>query len=124
MWGAGVIMYALLMGRQPFLEANDSVQELCEKIINQDIDFSNPMQQFSMQAKDLILNLLCKSHKKRITPSQALQHEWISIMKLKCLYEIDQLTERRGSFSEDSSNSLFAIDSQLVMAKSESICYL
>ncbi|CAD8049497.1 unnamed protein product [Paramecium primaurelia] len=75
-WSLGCIMYVLLCGEPPFFSNNLKVLE--EKIQTKDIQFKeNSWQQISNEAKMLVIRLLDKNPKKRITCAQALSSPWI-----------------------------------------------
>jgi len=77
MWSAGVILYILLCGDPPFYGKTD--EEVMKLILNSEPDYVNGEWQYvSEEAKDLTKKLLEKNVKKRITPSQALKHPFIT----------------------------------------------
>jgi len=76
MWSIGVIMYIVLCGYQPFVD--DDQQMLFKKIRNGAFEYHDRYwSSVSDQAKDLISGLLTTSPKRRLTASQALEHDWI-----------------------------------------------
>lgn len=75
-WGAGVILYALICGTLPFSGADD--EEIEKKIIRCKIDLNNGVWAgVSKECKDLVTKLLEKNPKSRPTANQALSHPWI-----------------------------------------------
>lgn len=80
MWSAGVVLYTMLCGYQPF--QSDNVHELIELIKEAKYEFHpDPWDNISAQAKDLIKRLLDVNLKTRFSPFQALTHPWIANVK-------------------------------------------
>lgn len=77
MWSAGVVLYTMLCGYQPFQA--DRVNDLIEKIKEANYDLtSEAWTGVSQQAKDLLKCLLTVDFKARYSPFQALMHPWIA----------------------------------------------
>eukprot|EP00178_Gracilaria_changii_P014627 TRINITY_DN41129_c0_g1_i1.p1 TRINITY_DN41129_c0_g1~~TRINITY_DN41129_c0_g1_i1.p1 ORF type:complete len:294 (-),score=28.84 TRINITY_DN41129_c0_g1_i1:50-931(-) len=77
MWSIGVITYLLLCGFPPFY--GDSLPQLFEIIMKGSFDFPAPYwNNISSEAKDFIKKLLSVNPQSRLTPSQALQHPWLT----------------------------------------------
>lgn len=75
-WSAGVILYILLSGVPPFW--GETEKAIFDAILEGEIDFaSEPWPSISNSAKDLIRKMLTHDPKKRITPSEVLEHPWI-----------------------------------------------
>ncbi|EXB50311.1 Calcium-dependent protein kinase 9 [Morus notabilis] len=75
-WSAGVILYILLSGVPPFWAETE--KGIFDAILQGEIDFvSDPWPSISSSAKDLICKMLKQDPKKRITPSDVLEHPWI-----------------------------------------------
>lgn len=75
MWSAGCILYILLCGYPPFYGDDD--QEILRMVKKGDFDFDGEeWEDVSNDAKDLIKKLICKPER-RLTASEALQHNWI-----------------------------------------------
>lgn len=81
-WSAGVIMYTLLTGYPPF-QARSQIELL--KIVKTGVYCKeiNEYQILSVEAKDLIANLMTLDHKKRITAKDALKHRWFTKTQAK-----------------------------------------
>ena len=78
-WSIGVILYILLSGEPPFNGETD--QEIVEKIRQGEFELEGDMwDQVSPEAKDLILNMLCKENV-RLTAADAFQHQWFEFTR-------------------------------------------
>lgn len=76
MWSLGVVLYAMLSGREPFKARTRA--ELADKICNSRYSFPEKhWRQISHQAKSLVEGLLVVDPTKRYTPKQVLAHPWI-----------------------------------------------
>ena len=75
LWSLGVIFYELLTGKTPFTASNHA--ELLENIENKKIYFPSHIK-ISHSARDLLIGLLNKDSKKRITWRELFNHEWLS----------------------------------------------
>jgi len=75
-WSLGAIMYILLCGAPPFYGDTDA--EVLKKVRRGKYDFDmSAWEDVSMDAKDLINNLLVIDPKKRFTVEKALHHPWV-----------------------------------------------
>ena len=91
MWSAGVVLYTMLCGYQPFQAEQffnplkfeyvliNSVQDLIEMIKEGKYEFPpDPWDKISKEAKDLVKNCLTVNTFKRFDPWRALTHPWVS----------------------------------------------
>ena len=80
-WSLGVILYIILSGYAPF--GGETDDEIEDKIIDVDYDFDDHIwEDVSDSAKDLI-SLMIAEETERITPKEALQHEWFTEVSIK-----------------------------------------
>jgi len=78
MWSSGVILYVLLSGYPPFY--SEDLNDLLHLIMEGDYFFHSPYwDDISLEAKDLIKNLLVLDPRKRLTATEVLQHDWFKI---------------------------------------------
>lgn len=77
-WGLGVVLYHLLVGRAPF-EANtaegEAIKSTFTNIVKKDHELPTYL---SWEAKDLIDRLLCKNQNQRIKLDEVIGHSFIS----------------------------------------------
>ena len=111
-WSAGVTLYYILGGIQPF-RAN-SIKDLEKKVIKGEFD---PIENVSEDANDLIKLMLKTDPKKRITINKILTHPWLSNIKtehrkklnlftdaekiLLCKFDVDYLTSEKEDLIEN-----------------------
>lgn len=75
MWGIGVVLYIMLGGVPPFGEENGS---LYEDILQGRYDFDVPAwSAVSLEAKDMVKQLMTVNSRERLTIKQALHHPWL-----------------------------------------------
>ncbi|GJP50966.1 hypothetical protein CLOM_g10121 [Closterium sp. NIES-68] len=75
-WSLGVVLYALLSGRLPFLAQTDS--ELAELICQGEVDLEeDPWHEVGGDAKRLLLRLLVLSPESRAAPCDVLDDPWL-----------------------------------------------
>ncbi|CAI8008489.1 Death-associated protein kinase 3, partial [Geodia barretti] len=78
MWSVGVLTYVLLGGTSPFFSENAVM--VVDRIKEARYDFyGEQFEQISTEAKEFISALLQKSPEYRMSASQALQHDWITV---------------------------------------------
>ena len=75
MWSCGILIYILLFGIPPF--SGKTKEELLESIANYDIENDFLMNEFSIEVKFLIKNLLKVNPDERLTSKTCLNDPWI-----------------------------------------------
>jgi serine/threonine protein kinase len=91
MWAMGVIIFSLLCGRHPF-DGGNNQQRLFNKIQTCDYDFSpdSIWSKVSSECVDLIEKLLSPCVQKRLSPEQALKHDWFDSINNQTVDVINQ----------------------------------
>lgn len=75
-WSAGVILYILLSGMPPFWGKTKS--RIFDAVRAADLRFpSDPWDQLSGSAEELIRGMLCRDPSQRLTAQEVLDHSWI-----------------------------------------------
>jgi serine/threonine protein kinase len=87
-WSAGVTLYYMLGGVQPF-KAN-SIKELEKNIKKGDF---KPLEEVSSEANNLIKGMLQVNPKKRLTVDEILNHPWLSKVDLNQRQKLNLFTE-------------------------------
>ncbi len=86
MWSAGCVLYTILCGYQPFYQ--QYVSDLIESIKEGRFDLSSEVWSFvSQEAKNLIRILLDVNPEMRLSPSDALHHDWFQEYKYPTIIE-------------------------------------
>ncbi|CAD7700435.1 unnamed protein product [Ostreobium quekettii] len=79
MWAAGVTLYCMLAGKQPFRGGGADSEVMLQRIVHADYEFDGPLWDgISESAKDLISSLLVCDSNKRLTAEAALKHPWLA----------------------------------------------
>lgn len=79
-WAAGVIAYVLLCGFPPFVSPENDQEELFDQILTGTFEFSSPaFDDVSLEAKQLIVQMLQVDSDQRISARQVLDHSWVSV---------------------------------------------
>mmetsp|Transcript_12722 Transcript_12722/g.38367 ORF Transcript_12722/g.38367 Transcript_12722/m.38367 type:complete len:528 (-) Transcript_12722:1419-3002(-) len=114
LWSLGVILYILLSGMPPFY--GDTEEQIFKMILRGQVDMqSAPWPTISPQAKNLVLQLLMRDPTKRLTASQALQHEWLREQEVLSDAPLDSVVVTR--IQQFAANSRFKKAAIGVMAK-------
>ncbi|XP_078161008.1 phosphoenolpyruvate carboxylase-related kinase 1 isoform X2 [Carex rostrata] len=103
-WSAGVILYILLSGMPPFWGKTKS--KIFESIKSNELQFpSDPWDQVSVPAKELISGMLKRNPRQRLHPKEVLDHPWITEhcnqppAPCNQLYGTNLMQQEIGSFS-------------------------
>ena len=87
-WSAGVTLYYILSGIQPF-RAN-SIKDLEKKVIIGDFE---PLEEVSNEANDLIKLMLKTDPSKRISEDKILNHPWLANIKTEMREKLNLFTD-------------------------------
>lgn len=91
MWAAGVILYILLCGFPPFVSPDNEQEELFERILSGQYEFTSPYwDNISDSAKMLISNMLQAQPELRFSAEDVLDHPWLTVTLFSC-YENDRI---------------------------------
>ncbi|XP_071563866.1 serine/threonine-protein kinase zyg-8 isoform X1 [Temnothorax nylanderi] len=78
-WAAGVILYILLCGFPPFVSLDNEQEELFERILSGQYEFTSPYwDTISDSAKQLISNMLQAQPELRFSAEDVLDHPWLA----------------------------------------------
>ncbi|XP_012537295.1 serine/threonine-protein kinase GD17699 isoform X2 [Monomorium pharaonis] len=78
-WAAGVILYILLCGFPPFVSVDNEQEELFERILSGQYEFTSPYwDTISDSAKQLISNMLQAQPELRFSAEDVLDHPWLA----------------------------------------------
>jgi len=79
-WAAGVILYILLCGFPPFVSPENEQEELFERILSGQYEFTSPYwDTVSDSAKQLISNMLQAQPELRFSAEDVLDHPWLAV---------------------------------------------
>lgn len=82
LWSFGILLYLILSGSYPF--SGETRPEVFDRIQYDEPKFKGKSwSNISYEAKDLIVQMLEKNPKKRITAEKALEHPWIQMHRKK-----------------------------------------
>eukprot|EP01017_Pseudomicrothorax_dubius_P026307 TRINITY_DN2923_c0_g1_i2.p1 TRINITY_DN2923_c0_g1~~TRINITY_DN2923_c0_g1_i2.p1 ORF type:complete len:358 (-),score=52.97 TRINITY_DN2923_c0_g1_i2:178-1251(-) len=99
MWSAGVVLYTMLGGCQPF--ASEFAKELVDQIVAGEYSFpDDPWRYISNEAKSLIKACLQKNPEERVVPLEALKHQWMKILELNVSKHVDISRYLRASLDK------------------------
>jgi calcium-dependent protein kinase len=81
MWSVGCVLYEMLCGYQAFPRRdNDTESSFYGRIQRGEYDLNrSKWKKVSKEAKDLLAKMLTVNPEKRISASEALNHEWITL---------------------------------------------
>ncbi|KAG0484307.1 hypothetical protein HPP92_008386 [Vanilla planifolia] len=106
-WSAGVILYILLSGMPPFWGKTKS--RIFDAVRSAELQFpSDPWDDVSESAKELVAGMLCRNTTQRLTAKQVLEHSWIkeNAQKLQGA-DVNQCVAK--SLQEDVGNFSFSV---------------
>jgi serine/threonine protein kinase len=94
-FSAGVTLYLMLCGYEPFYGENEN--ELIKANKKAELEFPNSdWGKISPEARDLVAQMLKTDPRKRITPKKALEHKWI--------LQLEQSQKRNSNSSRERAN--------------------
>ena len=97
MWSIGVVTYMLLTGgKSPFYDG--SRFKTMAKALRCEFELDIPeLSRTSDEAKDLVVNLLCKEPEERFTAEECMAHPWLSgaDIYIDVLHELETTWMRR-----------------------------
>ena len=79
-WAAGVITYILLCGFPPFASLDNNQEELFDRILSGEFEFTPPFwDEVSDAARELISAMLQVDPEARFSAEEVLIHPWIAV---------------------------------------------
>ena len=109
-WSAGVTLYYMLAGMQPFKA--DKVEDLKEVILKGEFD---PIENVSKEANDLIEGMLQLNPNKRFTIEDILKHPWLKNVNIKNREKLNIFTNaEKGLLSKYDVNYLNSPKEELI----------
>lgn len=76
-WGAGVILYFMLIGDIPFKTKSEEVKEYTSDVHEKFIQELSETDTISDECKDLLLNMLAYDANDRPDAQECLEHPWV-----------------------------------------------
>eukprot|EP01025_Chloroclados_australasicus_P009882 TRINITY_DN1383_c0_g1_i1.p1 TRINITY_DN1383_c0_g1~~TRINITY_DN1383_c0_g1_i1.p1 ORF type:complete len:679 (+),score=95.20 TRINITY_DN1383_c0_g1_i1:281-2317(+) len=108
-WAMGVCLYVMVFGTLPF--QGDSEQEVYHAIANQKLAFPDDVP-VSPELRDLLINILQKDPKQRLSLYDIMQHDWVTDSGNIQLISLNQMTRPPSPVRVNSSEQLTAIAQQ------------
>ena len=95
LWSLGVIMYLILRAKLPFHDQTKN--RIIARILRQKVSVVDPhWAKISKPAKDLIVKLLIKSPKERITCENGIKHEWFNDIRTEIIKKVSKLAKKNN----------------------------
>lgn len=131
MWAIGVISYLILCGNYPYhmtrtingvpVQYDEGIKG---KILNEPVQFNNPVWDVAPTAKSFVQSLLQKDPNKRLCAQGALQHQWITqpiiepdIELIDAIISIRSISQRRKAINVLKHKLLFLSKINIMMSK-------
>ncbi|XP_075247549.1 myosin light chain kinase A-like [Convolutriloba macropyga] len=81
-WAAGIVAHACVAGFPPFCTDDQNNDEILKLIEKTDLDITaSELSKSTSEIKDFLQRTICRDVNKRLTASQALEHEWFASLK-------------------------------------------
>ncbi|OHT17238.1 CAMK family protein kinase [Tritrichomonas foetus] len=86
MWSAGILLYAMVVGRLPYDDKNITV--ILQKIVNEEVKYPSFL---SLSLIDLLKRLLTKNPDHRITLTRLKEHVWFSQSEYQVVFDFNNI---------------------------------